>query len=372
MERIKNTYSEVCDGIKKYDYLIVGAGLFGAICAYRLKNKYKVLLIDQRPHIGGNIYTSKHNNIIVHKYGAHIFHTSNKRVWDFINKFSSFEQFQNSPLANYNGKIYNLPFNLHTFNQVYGITTIDELNTHMSMWASKFTNPTNLEEYAIKNVGEKAYKILVKGYTEKQWGKKCKDLPIETIKRIPIRKEWNNNYFDDIYQGIPLEGYTPIVEQLISGVDLILCEKFNPSTHLQLAKKIIYCGSVDELMNYEFGPLPYRSLVFDEVEGESIYTPVMNFTSNKVPYTRIIDHKLFLKSTKNINPSILTYEYPSNFYEGCERHYPIRTTENINLYNKYVNSIKKAYPSIILGGRLGLYQYLNMDQVIELALNVEL
>ena len=359
----------------KYDYLIVGAGLFGAVCAYRLKqmNK-KVLVIDKRNHIGGNIFTEKKGcGIHVHKYGAHIFHTNNKEVWDFITQFANFQQYQNEPIANYNNEYFNLPFNMHTFYQVYGIKTIDELEKYMEKWNKTIEEPKNVEEVAIKYVGKKLYKKLIKGYTEKQWGCKCSDLPTDILKRIPIRKEWNNNYFNDKYQGIPENGYTEIVEKLLDGVDVVLNEAFSIEKHYDLAEKIIYCGSIDSLLLYDLGVLDFRSLRFVEVDGEpSTGVPVMNFTSSKVPYTRIINHKMFLKETKNINTTILTYEYPEKFTLFNERYYPINDDINNKLYLDYVNLLKNTYPKIIPGGRLGLYKYLDMDKTIENALNMEL
>lgn len=364
----------MCSNIK-YDYLIVGAGLFGAVCAYRLKqmNK-KVLVIDKRCHIGGNIYTEKTpGGIFVHKYGAHIFHTNNKDVWNFVTNFINLQQYQNEPIANYNNEYYNLPFNMHTFYQIYGIKSVSELEKYMEKWDKSIDNPKNVEEVAIKYVGKKLYKKLIKGYTEKQWGAKCSELPPDILKRIPVRKEWNNNYFNDKYQGIPENGYTELIEILLNDVDVLLNENFDINRHYNLADKIIYCGSIDSIFSYELGALDYRSLKFIEKYSDtSSGVPVMNFTSSKVPYTRIINHKMFLKGTKDKKETILTFEYPEKFNMLNERYYPINNERNNVLYLKYVDLLKEKYPKIIPGGRLGLYKYLDMDKTIELALNMEL
>jgi UDP-galactopyranose mutase len=354
---------------KKYDYLIVGAGLFGSVCAFLLKNKgYNVLVIEKRNHIGGNIYTELKNNIHIHKYGPHIFHTNKKEVWDFMNKFDDFEQFQLEPIANYNGELYNLPFNMHTFYQIYGIKTIEELEKYIEEWDKTINEAKNLEEFAIKRLGTDIYKKLVKEYTEKQWGKPCKELPYSILGRLPIRKEYNNNYFNDIYQGIPEHGYTHIIEKMLSGIDVILNREFDIEKDYNNFDKIIYCGAIDELLKYNIGTLEYRSLNFIEEETQkSIGTPVMNFTSNKVGYTRIIEHKRFLKKTKDNINNIITYEYPEQWTATKERYYPIANDVNINLYQKYLILLKEKYPNIIPGGRLGLYEYLNMDEIVERA-----
>ena len=357
-----------------YDYMIVGCGLFGAVCAWRLKqmNK-KVLIIDRRDSIGGNIHTETINGIQVHKYGAHIFHTSNKEVWEFVNKFADFEAFCNNPIANYNGEYYNLPFNMHTFYQIYGIKSIQELESKMNEWSKYIDTPSNIEECAIKTVGNKAYEYLIKGYTEKQWMRECKDLPVDIIKRIPVRKVWDNNYYNDLYQGIPINGYTELIQNMVCGVDLKLGEEFDLDKHYKMANKIIYCGSPDKILNYKFGVLPYRSLRFEHhYNEESIGIPVMNFTSSDIPYTRIIDHKMFLRETKQLDNTILTYEYPQEYNIDNEPYYPIQTQSNLDLYRKYVDEITIAYPKIILGGRLGLYKYLDMDKCIEEAFRLDI
>lgn len=353
---------------KTYDYMIVGAGLFGATCAYLLSDK-KVLVIDKRNHIGGNVYTELSNNIYVHKYGAHIFHTSNKKIWDFVNLFTEFEPYTHQVIANYNGRLYNLPINMNTFHQLYGINDIPTLEQCMLDWNNRIMNPTNIEEYAIKKIGKLGYEHLIKGYTEKQWGTTCDKLPIDIIKRIPIRKEWNNNYFDDTYQGIPVDGYTTMIQKMLSNADVMLNTSFNIKEHYNIADKIIYCGSIDALFDYSLGKLPYRSLQFiEQYDDIGIGVPVMNFTSPDVPYTRVIDHKLFLQSTRDIQQSILTYEYPYPITEG-EPYYPIITQENMMLYAQYVDMLKQ-YPKIVLGGRLGLYKYIDMDDTIELAIEL--
>lgn len=357
------------DKDRKCDYLIVGAGLFGSVCAFLLKNKgYNVLVIDKRNHIGGNVYTEFKKDIHIHKYGPHIFHTNKKEIWDFINQFDNFEQFQYEPIANFKGELYNLPFNMHTFHQIYGIKTIEELEKHITKWDNKIKEPKNLEEFAIKRLGKKVYKKLVKGYTEKQWGKSCKELPHSILGRLPIRKEYNNNYFNDLYQGIPEHGYTHIIENLLKGIDVILNREFDIKEDYKNFDKIIYCGALDELLNYSIGILEYRSLNFVEEETQkSIGIPVMNFTSDNVEYTRIIEHKRFLKKTKDNIYNILTYEYPDKWTPSKERYYPILNDVNIDLYKRYLTLLKDKYPNIIPGGRLGLYEYLNMDEIIEKA-----
>lgn len=357
-----------------YDYLIVGCGLFGAVCAWRLKQNGKnVLIIDKREHIGGNIYTEYINGIHCHKYGAHIFHTSNKEVWEFVNKFAEFESFYNCPIANYNGEYYNLPFNMHTFYQIYGIRCVQELEDKMNVWNKYINVPHNIEEFAIKSVGEKAYEYLIKGYTEKQWMQECKNLPHDIIKRIPVRKTWDNNYYDDLYQGIPINGYTELIQNMICGIDLKLGMEFDLNEHYGMANKIIYCGSPDKILNYSYGVLPYRSLRFEyHYNDESIGIPVMNFTSIDIPYTRVIDHKLFLRKTKQLDNTMLTYEYPQEYNIDKEPYYPIRTQSNLDLYRKYVDEITVVYPKIILGGRLGLYEYLDMDKCIEKAFELNI
>ena len=353
-----------------YDYLIVGAGLTGATLAWRLKTQGKsVIVIDQRSYIGGNCYTEYKNGIYVHKHGPHIFHTNNKQVWNFINKFDELEQYQYQPLAYYKGSYYNLPFNMHTFYQIYSITNVDELNKIQNL--SKVS--TNLEELGINNLGQKMYDILVKGYSSKQWGLPCSEINSNILSRLPIRLTWNNNYFDDKYQGIPEFGYTNIIQKMLLEIPVKLNTKFNLSKHYNIANKILYCGSIDELLNYKFGKLPYRSLIFKETEfEESQGIAVINYTEQDIPYTRCIDHKMFLKSTQNLKQTIKTYEYPCVCDLNNERYYPIFSEQNCNLYNQYLKELHRQYPKIIPCGRLGLYKYINMDEAINLALNLEI
>lgn len=358
--------------MQKYDYLIVGCGLTGAVIANELKQKgKKILIIDKRNHIGGNVYTELIHNIHVHKYGPHIFHTNKKEIWDYMNKFDEFQQFTLSTIAKAeDGNIYNLPFNLHTFYQVYGTKNANEVNELLKCF--KKENVNNVEEFAISEIGEKMYKLLVKGYTEKQWEQPCNTLNQNLLKRLPIRKEWNNNYFNDEYQGIPKNGYTKIIEKMIEGVELQLNTPFNLEKHYDIADKIIYCGSIDEIIKCKYGPLPYRSLEFKEYINtmDSQGIPIINYTDKNVPYTRSIDHKMFLNSTKNNTNTIITHEYPKKFNGNNERYYPIEINENINQYYKYKKEIHESLGKIIPCGRLGLYRYLNMDQIVEYALEL--
>ena len=359
--------------MQKYDYLIVGCGLTGAVIANELKQKgKKILIIDKRNHIGGNVYTELKHDILIHKYGPHIFHTNKKEIWKYINQFDEFEQFQLNTIAiAEDNNIYNLPFNLHTFYQVYGTKNAKEVDDLLKNIKNENKITTNVEDFAINEIGEKMYKLLIKGYTEKQWGTECKNINKNIIKRLPIRKEWNNNYFNDKYQGIPKNGYTYVIQKMIEGVDLLLNTEFNLEKHYNLADKIIYCGSIDELLNFKYGLIPYRSLEFKEYDNiNSQGTPIINYTSNDVPYTRSIDHKMFLNATKNNTNTIITHEYPKMFDGNNERYYPIENKENINQYKKYIKEINKLLPKIIPCGRLGTYKYLNMDQIIENALEI--
>lgn len=358
--------------MQKYDYLIVGCGLTSAVIANELKQKgKKVLIIDKRNHIGGNVYTEIVNNIHIHKYGPHIFHTNKKEIWNYITQFDEFQHFTLQTLAKANDdKFYNLPFNMHTFYQVYGTKTEKEIDEILKEFSNIEIN--NVEDFAISKIGEKMYKLLVKEYTEKQWNMTCKEINQEIIKRLPIRKEWNNNYFNDEYQGIPKNGYTKVIENMINGVDIMLNTPFNMEKHYNIADKIIYCGSIDELLNFKYGMLPYRSLEFKEYHNtiESQNVPVINYTSKNVPYTRSIDHKMFLNNTKQNENTIITHEYPKTFDGNNERYYPIEIKENIDLYEKYLNEIKEKLPKIIPCGRLGYYKYLDMDKVVEKALKL--
>ena len=353
----------------KYDYVIVGAGLYGSICAYELnKAGYKVLVIDKRNHIGGNIYTEKVNDINVHKYGAHIFHTSNKEIWDYINQFAEFNNYINSPIANYKGEIYNLPFNMNTFSKIWdNVITPKDAKEHIIK--EKYIGEiTNLEEQAKSLVGTTIYEKLVKEYTEKQWGKECKDLPPFIIKRLPVRFTYNNNYFNDKYQGIPIGGYTQIIEKLLEGIDIILNENYLDNKDKYKDSKIIYTGPIDEYYDYCYGKLEYRSLRFEE---ELLLTDnyqgnaVVNYTSNDVPYTRIIEHKHF--ENTECDWTIITKEYPVSIEKGKDPYYPINNNKNNELYSKYKELADKD-DKVIFGGRLGSYKYYDMDKTVEQAL----
>lgn len=358
-----------------YDYLIVGSGLYGAVCAHELHTKgKKVLVIDKRNHLGGNIYTENNQGINVHKYGAHIFHTSNKRVWDYINQFAEFNNYINSPIAIYKNELYNLPFNMNTFSKLWGIKTPKEAMEKIQEERKKFfkENPSNLEEQAINLVGLTIYEKLIKGYTAKQWGRPCNELPPFIIKRLPVRFTYDNNYFNDCYQGIPKGGYTSIINKMLEGVEVILNENFllNKEKYLSIAKNIIYTGPIDEFFDYKFGALEYRSIRFEEeVLDEVNYqgNAVVNYTEYEVPYTRIIEHKHF--EFDNTSPkTIISKEYSSTWKVGDEPYYPINDEKNNALYQKYYLEAKKLN-NVYFGGRLGQYKYYDMDKVILEALN---
>ncbi len=356
----------------KYDYLIVGAGLFGSIFAYEATKKgKKCLVIDKRNHVGGNIYTENIEGINVHKYGAHIFHTSDEKVWAYINNFCEFNNFINSPIANYKGEIYNLPFNMNTFNKMWGVVTPAEAIAKIEEQKAehKTENPQNLEEQAINLVGKDIYEKLIKGYTEKQWGRDCKELPAFIINRLPLRFTYDNNYFNDKYQGIPVGGYTKIIEKMLMGVDVELgCDFFEKyKDYKQVADKLVFTGMIDEYFEHKFGVLEYRSLRFENEAMEvSDYqgNAVVNYNEREVPYTRIIEHKHFEfnKSEK----TVVTKEYPSNWSYGDEPYYPVNNDKNNNLFAKYKELAENE--DIIFGGRLGNYQYYDMDKVIKAAL----
>ena len=359
----------------KYDYLIVGAGLFGSIFAYQAKKDGKSLLvIDKRNHIGGNIYTENIEGINFHKYGAHIFHTSNKEVWNFINQFAEFNRYTNSPVARYKDELYNLPFNMNTFNKLWSVITPDEAKEKIEIerQEANIDNPKNLEEQAISLVGKTIYEKLVKGYTEKQWGRKCTELPSFIIKRLPVRFTYDNNYFNDIYQGIPIGGYTQIIEKLLDGIEVRLnYDFFEHRKELEnISDKIIFTGPIDKYYDYKFGNLEYRSLKFDtEILDIPNYqgNAVVNYTEFEVPYTRIIEHKHF--EFDSVSPkTIITKEYPDNWELGKEEYYPINNDKNNELYEKY-ESLAKEDEKVIFGGRLGKYKYYDMDKVILEALN---
>lgn len=360
--------------MKKYDYLIVGSGLFGSVCAYELnKIGKRVLVIEKRAHIAGNIYTENKVGIHVHVYGAHIFHTNNKKVWDYVNQFAEFNRFTNSPLANYKGKLYNLPFNMNTFYQLWGCKTPNEANEIINQQKSEMNGKTitNLEEQAISLVGRDVYEKLIKGYTEKQWGRKATELPAFIIKRLPFRLTYDNNYFTDRYQGIPIGGYTQIIEKMLSGIDVKLGTdyKVNEIYYKSLADNIIYTGPIDEFFNYVYGRLEYRSLKFEhEVKEFDNYqgNAVINYTEADIPYTRIIEHKHF--DYQKSNNTIITKEYPVEWSLGDEAYYPINDNINMELYKKY-NKLADEENNVYFGGRLAEYKYYDMHQVIESALN---
>ena len=369
----------------KYDYLIVGSGLTGAVIAYRLKQQNKTcLVIDKRNHIGGNLYCEDVNGITVHKYGPHIFHTSDKQVWDFINQFVSFNNFIYSPLARTHGKFYNLPFNMNTFSQVWGNYQPKQIQNTINEQSSKIKIPTNLEEQAIKNVGKDIYKLFIKDYTEKQWGKSCKELSPDIINRIPIRYTYNNNYFNDIYQGIPIEGYNILISKLFEGCEIkINCNYFDDREYYNsICDKIIYTGKVDEYFNYCFGELEYRSLKFLNVllkEYNYQGTAVINYTDNSVEFTRSIEHKHFTCLTndelyKDKN-TIITYEYPYEYKketaEIFPEFYPINSVRNISIYRKYQKLVQEERTTLFVG-RLAEYKYYDMDDIIKRALTIEL
>ena len=360
--------------MKKYDYLIVGSGLFGSIFAYEANKKgKKCLVIDKRSHIGGNIYTKNIDGIQVHQYGAHIFHTSNKEVWQYINQFAEFNRYTNSPIARYKDELYNMPFNMNTFNKLWGVITPIEAKNKIEKEKKEagIANPKNLEEQAISLVGKTIYEKLIKGYTEKQWGKKATELPSFIIKRLPVRFTYDNNYFNDTYQGIPIGGYTKIIEKMLEGIDVKLnCNFFDNREELeQLAEKIIFTGPIDEFYNYEFGELEYRSLKFEtDILNEENYqgNAVVNYTEYEVPYTRIIEHKHFEYGTQP--NTVITKEYQDSWNREKEPYYPINDEKNNKLYEKY-KLLASKNPNIIFGGRLGEYKYYDMDKVILKALN---
>lgn len=356
-----------------YDYLIVGSGLYGAIVARELKNAgYKVLIIEKRNHIAGNVYTEKRDNINVHVYGAHIFHTSDEKVWNYVNKYAKFNDFINSPLAYYKGEYYHMPFNMNTFHEIWGVNTAEEAKAKIEEEKAKenIKEITNLEEQAISLVGRTIYERLIKGYTEKQWGRDCKDLPSFIIKRLPLRFEYNNNYFNDIYQGIPIGGYTKLVENIIGDIEVKLNEDYlkNKDYWNKQAKNIIYTGAIDEFYDYKFGELEYRSLKFEVERIEKEFYQkncVINYTEREVPYTRIIEHKYFENDQSDV--TWITKEYPADYKKGMEKFYPMNDEKNNNLYKKYAE-LASNEKNIFFGGRLGKYKYYDMDDVIAEAL----
>ena len=360
---------------KQFNYLVVGAGLFGSVFAHEARKAgKKVLVVDKRSHIAGNIYTENIEGIPVHRYGAHIFHTNNDRVWEFITQFGEFNNFVNSPVASFEGKLYNLPFNMNTFYAIWGVKTPAEAAAKIEEQrrASGIENPKNLEEQAISLVGEDIYRKLIKGYTEKQWGRDCKDLPASIIKRLPVRLTFDNNYFNAKHQGIPVEGYTKLVERLLEGIEVRLGVDYLQSKNELdfLADKVVYTGPIDAFFNYQLGALAYRRVRFedeilDEVNHQGV--AVVNYTEREVPYTRVIEHKHFVFG---IQPkTVLSYEYPAEWQKGDEPYYPINDEVNQTLYMRYCELADKV-PQVIFGGRLGSYKYYDMDRVIEEALLV--
>ena len=358
-----------------YDYLIVGSGLYGSICAYELKKKgYSILVIDKRPTIAGNIYTENIEGINVHKYGAHIFHTSNKDVWNYINQFAEFNNYINSPVARYKDELYNLPFNMNTFTKLWkDVYTPDQAKLKIEEEKSKYhiDNPTNLEEQAINLVGTTIYEKLIKGYTAKQWGRKCSELPPFIIKRLPVRFTFDNNYFNDRYQGIPIGGYTKIIEKMLDGIEVKLnTNYFEHKEKLNnICKNIIYTGPIDEFFNFKYGLLEYRTVRF---ETEILDTPnyqgnaVINYTDYDVPYTRIIEHKHFEFDTTSPK-TVISKEYSTTWKLGDEPYYPVNNDKNNELYLKYKADADKL-TNVHFGGRLGQYKYYDMDKVIMAAL----
>ncbi|EKU79342.1 UDP-galactopyranose mutase [Veillonella seminalis] len=357
-----------------YDYLVVGAGPFGSVFAHEAhKRGKKVLVIDRRNHIGGNMYCENKDDINIHVYGAHIFHTSMKHVWDYVNQFATFNNYINSPVANYKGEMYNLPFNMNTFSKMWGISTPDEAKAVIEKQRAVITDaPKNLEEQAISLVGTDIYEKLIKGYTEKQWGRPCTEIPSFIIKRLPVRYTYDNNYFNDRYQGIPEGGYTKLIENILEGIEVRLGVDFikNREELSELADKIIYTGPIDEYYNYEFGQLEYRGLRFEteKIETDNYQgVAVVNYTAADVPYTRVIEHKHFEFGTQPV--SYVTKEYPADWKVGDEAYYPVNNEKNQDLYAKYALKAKEE-ANVIFGGRLAEYVYYDMDKVIASALRL--
>lgn len=367
---------------KAYDYLIVGAGLFGATFAYFAhKNGKKCLVIDKRPHLGGNVYCENIEGINVHKYGAHIFHTSSKKVWDFVNSIVPFNRYTNSPVANYKGKLYNLPFNMNTFYQMWGVTTPSEAMAKIeeqrrdaveAMAAQGVEEPRNLEEQALTLIGRDIYERLIKGYTEKQWGRKCTDLPAFIIKRLPVRLVFDNNYFNDSYQGIPVGGYNKLIDGLIDGIETkVNANFFSDRTYWEsLAEKIVYTGPVDEYFDFKFGKLNYRTVKFDtKVLNQPNYqgNAVVNYTDREVPYTRVIEHKhfeMFGAKVYATPKTVISMEYSTEWKPGMEPYYPVNDEQNNQLAARY-RAAAEAETNVIFGGRLAEYKYYDMAPIIE-------
>ena len=361
-----------------YDYVIVGAGLFGATVAYRARQAgKKALVIDKRNHIAGNVYTEKTDGIMVHKYGAHIFHTDYKEVWEFVNSFVEFNRYTNSPVAFIDGKVYNMPFNMNTFAKIWDdVVTPDDARRHIDEERKEIDGePKNLEEQAISLVGRSIYELLIKGYTEKQWNRDCRDLPPEIIKRLPVRLTYDNNYFNDRYQGIPIGGYTELVERMLDGVEVRLNTDFfdNRDKYLDNAKKVIYTGKIDEYFDYKYGRLEYRSLRFESktIDSQNYQgNAVVNYTGHEVEYTRVIEHKHFVFDTESPK-TVVTYEYPEDWTPDKEAYYVINDDKNMAMAAKYREEALKE-KNVIFGGRLAEYKYYDMDDVIKAALEVDL
>ncbi len=366
----------------KYDYLVVGAGLFGAVFAYEMKKQGKTcLVIDKREHVAGNIYTQEQKGIQVHLYGAHIFHTSNRKVWEYVNQFAEFNHYVNSPVAVYKDELYNLPFNMNTFSKMWGIKTPAEAKQVIAKQrqAAFVEKPQNVEEQALSLVGRDVYEKLVKGYTEKQWGRSCRELPAFIIKRLPVRFTYDNNYFTDPYQGIPKGGYTQIVQKLLAGISVKLGISYKEFLQENAAKgaeadtfgKVLYTGMIDEYFDYQLGELQYRSLRFEhellEDCGNYQGNAVVNYTEREVPYTRIIEHKHFEFGEQP--DTVITREYPATWQKGDEPYYPINDDRNNTLFAKY-QELADTESNVLFGGRLGQYKYYDMDKVIEAALEM--
>jgi UDP-galactopyranose mutase len=367
----------------KNTYLIVGAGLFGAVMAYRLRRSgHRCIVIDKRPHTGGNVYTERINGIDVHKYGAHIFHTSDRRVWEFVNSFAEFNRYTNSPVANHRGRLYNLPFNMNTFYQMWGVTTpeaarmkIEEQRSECveTMRQQGIVEPRNLEEQALSLVGRDIYEILIKGYTEKQWGRSCIELPAFIIKRLPVRFTFDNNYFNDLYQGIPVCGYTALIEKMLDGTEVRLSTDYfeNREYFDNCADRTVYTGEIDRYFDYRFGHLDYRTVRFETelLEGVPNYqgNAVVNYTSCDVPYTRIIEHKHFAFGTQP--DTVISREYPQEWHPGDEPYYPVNDSRNGELYARY-RALADSQERVLFGGRLAEYRYYDMHQVIASALDL--
>ena len=359
--------------MNKYDYLIVGAGLYGAVFAYEMTKKgKKCLVIDKRNHIAGNIYCENVDGINVHKYGAHIFHTSNKEIWDYMNQFTQFNHYINSPVAIYKDELYNLPFNMNTFSKMWNIKTPKEAQDKIKEQIAQLniTEPKNLEEQALSLVGRDVYEKLVKGYTEKQWGRDCKELPAFIIKRLPLRFTYDNNYFNDFYQGIPMGGYTKIVEKMLEGSDVLLNTDYFEfrKENKDIAKTTIYTGQIDKYFDYQYGILEYRSVRFEteKLDTENYQgNAVVNYTDREVPYTRIIEHKHFEFGKQSV--TIISREYSREWEVGIEPYYPVNNEKNEQIANKY-RQLAKEEKNVIFGGRLGEYKYYDMDKVVLAAL----